>query len=924
MPGALSHPPGFSYHLEDMPADLLTGTCLRLTPSGHLKPAVKLPDSSSPGVREALRILSEHEAAGLFALLTLPQGEDLSPDLAWWKDFASRPLADRCRKPSVDPGDRELCIPPDLAEFGILLGGVPPMEGAEYLAPQVLERLWISLDAWIAAESVAAGGFSAFLADRAPLWHQVGRVCFHLAENRKDPDCPFAFLATYAPRLSKSNQIRYQPLARALQEFAGEGDRAALTHLLTPILRAAEKSDFVRELLDTKDIYHPLAWTPKEAYRFLKEIPLFEESGVLVRVPDWWARRPKARVSVTVGSATAGLLGTASLLDFDINIAVGEDSITEEELESLLSGTAGLVCIRGKWVEADPARLAEALAHWKKVARQVAKDGISFAEGMRLLAGAPTELGPPEPDSVRQWSFVQSGPWLRDILARLRSPEGIQMAAPGPELRATLRPYQENGLRWLWFLSRLGLGACLADDMGLGKTIQVLALLLSLKKETRAGQAHPGPSLLVLPASLLGNWKSEIERFAPSIRAEFIHPSMSVRDNRSQPPGQPLPDLSAVDLVVTTYGMLHRQTWIESVEWNLVILDEAQAIKNPGSRQSRGVKNLKARSRIALTGTPVENRLSDLWSLFDFLNPGLLGTAGRFKEFVATMEKRTDERYLPLRSLVSPYILRRMKTDRSIIADLPDKTVVPAYCGLARPQAALYQSVVSELQENLKSSEGIARKGLILSTLMKLKQICNHPAHYTGDGNWEPESSGKFARVAEICEEIASRQDRILVFTQFREMTAPIAEYLAGIFGREGLVLHGGTPVKERKRLVEAFQEEDGPPFFVLSLKAGGTGLNLVAASHVIHFDRWWNPAVENQATDRAFRIGQKKNVLVHTFVCQGTIEDKIDALMGTKSALAADILEGGAESVLTAMSDPELLATVSLDVDRALLVRQS
>ncbi len=349
-----------------------------------------------------------------------------------------------------------------------------------------------------------------------------------------------------------------------------------------------------------------------------------------------------------------------------------------------------------------------------------------------------------------------------------------------------------------------------------------------------------------------------------------------------------------------------------------MILDEAQAIKNSGSKQTRMVKQLKAAGRIVLTGTPVENRLSDLWSLFDFLNPGLLGGAKAFASFAKQLAAREHNPYGPLRALVRPYILRRLKTDKSIIADLPDKTEVKAFCGLSRKQAALYEQAVRELEEQLKRLEGIQRRGIVLAYLMRLKQICNHPAQWLADGSYEPADSGKFARLNEICEELAERQEKALVFTQFREITAPLAGYLEKIFGRPGLVLHGQTAVGKRRELVDAFQRDDGPPFFVLSIKAGGTGLNLTAASHVIHFDRWWNPAVENQATDRAFRIGQKKNVLVHKFVCRGTVEEKIDALIAEKSGMASDLLDGGGEKMLTEMNDKELLRFVSLDINRA------
>jgi non-specific serine/threonine protein kinase len=684
------------------------------------------------------------------------------------------------------------------------------MEGAEYLTVEILDRLWGSIDDYVRRQSSSAGGLDAFLKEHAPLWRQVGRVCFHLAENKKDPAYPFAFLATYAPRLSSSQTVRYQPLARALQELAGEGNRKALVNLLTPVQRAAEKSGLIRDLVDKNDIYHPLAWTAEDAYGFLKEIPLYEESGVLVRVPDWWARRPRPRVSVRIGSENRKTLGRDALLDFHAEIAIGDTTLSAREVRELLTGFDGLILLKGQWVEVDREKLKEALAHWKRVEEQAASEGISFVEGMRLLAGAPADLGGADNDTVGAWAFVEAGGWLKDLLRSVRSPESIQAALPGKDLRAVLRHYQETGVKWLGLLSGLGLGACLADDMGLGKTVQVLALLLSVRKDSGI------PSLLVMPASLLSNWKSEIERFTPSLKARFTHPSMTTADGNGKR------GLDGIDVVITTYGMLLRQPWLEEEDWNLVVLDEAQAIKNPSTRQTRAVKRLKSRARIALTGTPVENRLSDLWSLFDFLCPGLLGSAERFARFAKGLESRPGERYAPLRALVGPYILRRMKTDRNVIADLPEKTEVKAYCGLTKIQAALYGKIVEDLSEILDGMQGIERRGAILSTLLKLKQACNHPSHFLGDGLWRPEESGKFARLTELCAEISSRQERALFFTQFREATEPLASFLADRFGRPGLVMHGGTPVKERRTLVDAFQAEDGPPFFVLSLKVGG------------------------------------------------------------------------------------------------------
>jgi SNF2 family DNA or RNA helicase len=447
----------------------------------------------------------------------------------------------------------------------------------------------------------------------------------------------------------------------------------------------------------------------------------------------------------------------------------------------------------------------------------------------------------------------------------------------------------------------------------LGKTIQVIALLLHLKSEANKSRV---PSLLVVPASLIANWKSELNRFGPSLSVRIAHPSEGGTEASEADTGY--------DLVITTYTMLTRLEWLRKCEWRLVILDEAQAIRNSGTRQSRAVRELHATGRIALTGTPVENRLSDLWSLFDFLNPGLLGSAKTFGLFA----KRTagngtstgsSNPYGPLRTLVRPYILRRLKTDKRVIADLPEKSEVNAFCGLSRRQAALYQQSVQELAAAIDQADGIQRRGIVLAYLMRLKQICNHPSQWTGDNGYEPEHSGKFERLREICSELAERQEKALVFTQFREITAPLADFLGSVFGRPGLVLHGQTAIARRRGLVESFQREDGPPFFILSLKAGGTGLNLTAASHVIHFDRWWNPAVENQATDRAFRIGQKCNVLVHKFICRGTVEDKIDELIAQKTGLARDLLDRGGETLLTEMSNDQLLRFVALDIGKTM-----
>ncbi|MFH2002727.1 MAG: DEAD/DEAH box helicase [Planctomycetota bacterium] len=893
---------------------------LTLTPAGRLifrEGEATVAETTGAWTKKAVAAFSRSPSAGLFSLAAAKPDAPPSPSLSFWRDFACRYLTALCRTPESAGNRLDPIVPPPEAELSAMQLSAPPMQGGEYLNADLLRSLWIDLDAWTRREIAASNdGPGGWLKKHAAVWHQVGRVCFHLAENKRDPEWPFAFLATYAPRLSKGGQVQYQPLGKALREYAGAQNNQALVNLLTPVQRAAEKVDFVKELVDSGELFHPLAWTPGEAYRLLDSVPLLEESGLLVRLPDWWRKRPRPRVSVTIGDRKQGRFSADAMLDFKVSLALGDETLTEEEWRWIMASKDGLVLVKGRWIEVDRNKLSEALDHWKRIEAEAAAGGISFIEGMRLLAGAPADLddGDASENGDREWCFVDAGEWLSSVLSGLRDPAGLASVTHDTAFCGTLRPYQEVGRNWLWFLSKVGLGACLADDMGLGKTIQVLSLL-SAAKEKRSSVK---PSLLVLPASLLANWKAEMKRFAPTLESRFIHPSETDRASLAAAEKDPVKALAKTDVVLTTYGMVLRQKWLLDVDWRWVILDEAQAVKNPSTRQTKAVKRLKADARIALTGTPVENRLSDLWSLFDFLCPGLLGSAARFKKFVKTLEGRGRDRYAPLRNLVRPYILRRLKTDKSIIRDLPDKTEMKAFCGLTKKQAAIYAQSVGELAKALKGLDGMKRRGLVLVYLMRFKQICNHPSQFLGDGEYDPVDSGKFDRLRTICEEIASRQEKVLVFTQFREMTEPVAAVLEDVFGREGLVLHGGTAVKKRGKLIDAFQKDEGPPFFVLSLKAGGTGLNLTAASHVVHFDRWWNPAVENQATDRAFRIGQHRNVVVHKFICRGTIEEKIDALIEEKTRLAGDILKAGAESMLTEMSNEELLKVVALDIDRA------
>ena len=881
-----------------------------LTPQGHLR-LVTDPDATPlpAALQERLAAgFAKSAGHGLLQLGAAEVGSALPPALAWWRDFAARYVTARCATPE---GEGLAMDSPDTSLLEAMIADLPPMRGAEYLTPMVLTNIWSELDTAFRSDlALSKLALQDFLKSLHPAWNLVGRVHFNLAENRQDPEAPFAFLATYTSRLSAHGKAQHLPLSQALAEFADGKRKAQLLSLLLPVQRATEQCDWLRAMVDEGDLYHPLRWTSADAWRFLVDVPKLEAAGIVVRAPGTWqAGRPsRPLLKVSVGTKPPSLLGMDALLDFNMEVTLDGERLSAAEIKTLLKSGDGLQLIRGRWVELDGKRLTRLLERFQAMQRMAADGGLPLAEAMRLVAGASLES---VDDSVAaNWAELAAGPWLAEILNSLRQPEGLAQVDPGTELKASLRPYQQAGVRWLYLLTRLGLGACLADDMGLGKTIQVLALLLVLKRE-QTGASRP--SLLVVPASLMANWAAEAERFAPSLRLLIAHPSaMPVAELRALDARH----IDGTDLVVTSYATLLRLPWLEDVHWRLAVVDEAQAIKNPAAKQTRQVKKLKADARIALTGTPVENRLSDLWSIFDFTHPGLLGSAHVFTNFTKRLARA--EHYGPLRTLVRPYILRRLKTDQRVIADLPENTELKAWCHLSPAQAALYQRAVRELALALGDAEGIGRKGVVLAFLMRFKQICNHPSQWLGDAAWNAEDSGKFARLRDLVDVIAAKQEKMLIFTQFRETTAPLAAFLGSIFGREGLVLHGGTPVAKRRELVNRFQEDELTPFFVLSLKAGGAGLNLTAASHVIHFDRWWNPAVENQATDRAFRIGQQKNVLVHKFVCRGTIEDRIDQLIESKQQLVKDVLEGGAELQLTEMSNSELLDLVKLDIHAA------
>ena len=892
---------------------------LSLTPHGRLSlthdaGAPRLDSSLAERLQRAFERGSGH---GLLLLGADEVGTALPPVYSYWREFGARYVTALCARQDSDaPRPEGHVAAPGAEECEFLALAAPPMTGAEYLTGAVLGALWRKLDLAFGVELTECKlGIQDFLRQRNRAWNLVGRVHFNIAENRKDAEAPFAFLATYTTRLSSQAKAQHLPLGQALREYAGAANKERLLSLLVPVQRASETCPWLKAMVDAGEIFHALRWTPREALQLLRDGPRLETAGVVVRMPAGWRgnRPPRPRVTGKVGTKAPSGLGQKALLDFQMEVTLEGEALTAAEIRALLAQTDGLALVRGRWVELDREHFESMIARFRAVERTAKSNGLAFGEAMRLLTGADVAAQDGDDGAAADWAQVTAGPWLAETLQGLRSPRALAQVDPGDALRGVLRPYQQVGVRWLYLLAKLGLGACLADDMGLGKTIQVLALLLVLKRQASAAAQ---PSLLVAPASLLANWASEIDRFAPGLKALVAHPSVM--------PAAELKALDAarlrdIDLVITSYGSLLRVPGLAEIPWRLAVLDEAQAIKNPAAKQTRAVKRLKSTARLALTGTPVENRLGDLWSIFDFVNPGLLGTAKEFAGFAKRLGESHHGSYGPLRELVRPYILRRLKTDKTVIADLPDKTEIKAFCSLSRRQAALYEQAVKELAEQLADTTGIQRKGLVLAFLMRFKQICNHPSQWLGDGAWSESDSGKWARLRDIAEVIAAKQEKMLVFTQFREVIAPLAAFLGSIFERPGLVLHGETEVKKRQDLVRRFQEDETVGFFVLSLKAGGSGLNLTAASHVVHFDRWWNPAVENQATDRAFRIGQTRNVLVHKFVCRGTVEEKIDQLIESKRQLSQDLLEGGADLLLTEMKDDELLKLVALDLNKAL-----
>ena len=838
--------------------------------------------------------------AGLLFLGFSDKNVKLSPSLEYWRDVAGLFTRELSRTPDLELLRHKANITVAEDQLVHFTNSAPLMPGSEYISTELLKTVWSNLNtAFCRAIKAYKGAVAEFIRTYSPEVHLVGRVFFHLVEN-KDEDQPFAFLATYSTRLNQQGKSKHLPLKYALKEY--ESDRDKLLELLATVHLAAGQSPLLARLLDSGELFHPMTWSSTKAFSFLKEVAVYENCGILCRIPNWWQGKPTGvGINISVGDTKPSLVGMDEILNFDIRLVLGDIEISPEEAKRLLQESEGLAFIKNKWVAVDPEKLKQTLDAYEKAKKMMAEQGLSLKEAMRLQLTPEKFL---DASAAEINCSVSSGKWLESVLKKLRNPDLISAVKPGRAFKAALREYQQKGLNWLLFLHSLRFGACLADDMGLGKTVQVLGFLHILKSGLKKSGSPHRASLLVIPASLISNWVNEISRFAPGIKYFVAHPAAN---SKTRDVAKDKKSLNTFDLVITTYALVQKYTWLQTHSWDYVILDEAQAIKNPATKQAKAAKSLSCRNRIIMTGTPIENRLSDLWSLFDFLNPGLLGNINEFKKFSKKLSGNPSG-YFRLRQLIRPYILRRLKTDKTVISDLPEKIEMRTYAALSKKQILLYKNLTLEIKERIARTDGIQRKGIILSSLMKFKQLCNHPDQYLGTSGYGEKESGKFVRLREICETIYEKREKVLVFTQFKEITQPLAEFLAGIFQREGLILHGSIPVGKRKKTIEKFQSPAYVPFMVLSLKAGGIGLNLTEANHVIHFDRWWNPAVENQATDRAFRIGQKKNVVVHKFLTKGTVEERIDMMLREKTRLSQDIIAAAGESWITEMKDDQLL----------------
>ncbi len=850
---------------------------------------VDKPDEDAGVFDELKNEFLRNRYRALFRLGFKAKERNESPSLRFLHTLAETYVNDLTSQPDLEVAREWTRVELSDESYDKLMRAVPFGIGTEYINRPWLALVYMHIST-VFCEDLKdyKGTVKMFLTEKSQNLRIPERIFFHLVETTGDAGWPFAFMATYSTKDNEGN-VRHMPLSYALEEY--KSDRDKLLELLSCLSKVAEVSPVMSRYIESGELFHPLYFDSADAYDFLKAVEKIEACGIVCRIPNWWRNKNSTiNMQVMLGDKKPALMGFDSLVSMTPSLVVNGVKLTKADIEHLLKETEGLAMLKGKWVEVNHARLKSLL------------DAMEGNTGEITLLEALKKEAAGEEEDIDVGPLVTNGKWLGELLKNLRQPATIKKEKVPATVNATLRSYQETGFRWLCNMEKIGFGACLADDMGLGKTLQVLTFLAWFYKSNKNGRV-----LLIVPASLIGNWTKEAAKFTPKLPVQILH-------GASAKTLQECYFAHPAFLNITTYGMALRMEGLQEETFDYVILDEAQAIKNPGAKQTKAIKKLKAVHKIIMTGTPIENDLTNLWSLFDFLNKGLLGTSDEFSSFARGIGDSTRG-YEKLRNMISPFILRRLKSDKKIISDLPDKVEKNEYVALSQKQVVLYRKLVDSLRDAVENADGIQRRGIVLAYITKLKQLCNHPDQYLGQEAYLPKESGKFELIKTICETIYEKRERVLIFTQYKEIIPFLKKYLEGIFESEGLVIHGGVPIAKRQKLVDKFNGEDYIPFMILSLKAGGTGLNLTAANHVIHFDRWWNPAVENQATDRAYRIGQDKSVIVHKFISTGTIEEKIDRMLSDKKELAESVIgAGGGEQWLTEMSNEELFELLRLE----------
>ena len=803
---------------------------------------------------------------GMYNAVLSDNIKDSSPSLDFLKRITDNFFFQLERTPSLALEREKAIVSYDKIELDEILSDAPFILGGQYLSSEWALSLFDRyLSVFKSDISTYSSSVESYFSSFSSRYKLPSRIFFHLLESKK-PEAPFAFMATYST-VGEDGKVHHYPLKYALKEYSSSIEKLAV--LISSIKKAAKNSDIISSWLNTGEIFSPIYVSKEEAYAFLMDVPLFEEVGIVTRIPGWWKKRKRnSRINIEIENKGS----SCSITSFRPKMVWQGVEITKDEIQDILSRTEGLYLLKGNWIEVDKHSLELLFKEYEELENRE----ISLLSALKLSSGVEKK---PFPISIDIEDMIKSS-----ITSDLPS-------SPPQSFSGTLRPYQRDGYRWLMGISRLSLGPLLADDMGLGKTVEILAYLEEMRSRYKDAKV-----LLIVPASLLGNWGRECMKFTPELDFSIRH-------------GKDAKKKDFPFLTIVTYQGAATSASIKEEKWDLVILDEAQNIKNRNTKQTKAIKALERKQAIAMTGTPIENSLMNLWSIFDFLSPGLLGDE---KDFESFSDSLGGDKMDNLKKVVTPFILRRLKTDKSILNDLPEKVENELMVSLTPEQRVLYNKVVDEYEEALQRKEETGANPLTLagSTIMKLKMVANHPSQYLGDGEYDEKKSGKFLLLKELCTTIHENREKVLVFTQFASIIPNLLALLSPVFGHDGEYIDGSTPPEKRTRIVDSFQSGE-IPFLVISLKAGGTGLTLTEANNVIHFDRWWNPAVEDQATDRAYRIGQKKVVTVYKFIAEDTIEERISQILKEKTELAESVLGEVGGEVTSKLSPRELLSAM-------------